>query len=401
MRIAYFDCFSGVSGDKTLGALVDLGVPVELIETELAKLPLSGYELEAFPVTKLDIASMRVKVHVFEQKVVRTWTSVRMMLEDSDLSDAAKEGSLAVFGELAAVESKLHAKPIESVHFHEVGAVDSIVDVVGTVVGLDHLGVVDCYSSPVPTGTGMIRTEHGMLPIPAPATAELLCGIPTYSTSMPTELTTPTGAAILKTLVSHFGEMPPLVPEAIGYGAAKRDLQVPNVLRLIVGELLEQPAEPQRVVVIETNVDNTSPELLGSVVDQALEMGALDVWQTPVYMKKGRSGTLLSVLCDEQSETDFIDLLMRETNTLGVRRHPVTRTVAAREIVKIRSSLGTARIKVGRFRGQVTSVSPEHDDCVRLAKKTGLAVKEVHERLKLEAMKKLGAPASEDHERDA
>lgn len=385
MKIAYFDCFSGVSGDKTLGGLIDLGVPLEVVEAELAKLPLGGYELEAFPVTKNGIASMRVKVHVFDQRVVRTWTSVRKLLEDSDLPGAAKERALAIFGNLAKVESKLHARPIGSVHFHEVGAVDSIVDIVGTVVALEHLGVADCYSSPVPTGTGMVKTEHGMLPIPAPATMELLRDVPTYSTAIPSELTTPTGAAILKTIVSRFGEMPEMVPEVVGYGAAKRDLEIPNALRIVVGELIDEPAATEKVVVLESNIDNTTPELLGSVVQQALEMGALDVWQMPIYMKKGRSATMLCVLCEADSEPAFVDLLMTETNTLGVRRHPVTRTIATREIVKIRGSMGLARIKVGRYRGRVTSISPEHDDCVRLAKKTGLSVKDVHERLRIEA----------------
>jgi uncharacterized protein (TIGR00299 family) protein len=389
MKIAYFDCFSGVSGDKTLGALIDLGVPLDVVEEELAKLPLGGYELEAFPVTKNEIASMRVKVHVFDQRVVRTWTSVRKILEDSDLPETAKERALAIFSDIAEVESKLHAKPIGNVHFHEVGAVDSIVDIVGTVVALDHLDVSQCYSSPVPTGTGMVRTEHGVLPIPAPATAELLRGIPTYSTSIPSELTTPTGAAIMRAIVSHFGEMPLMVPDAVGYGAAKRDLQIPNVLRVIVGEPVHEHAAQEGVVVLETNIDNTSPELLGTVMQQALAMGALDVWQTPIFMKKGRSATMLSIMCDPDAEGPFVDLLMHETNTLGVRTHTVARTVATREVVKIRSSLGMARIKVGRYGGSITSVSPEHDDCVRLANKTGLSVKDVHERLKAEATQKL------------
>lgn len=390
MKIAYFDCFSGVSGDKTLGAMIDLGVPLELVESELAKLPLGGYELEAFPVTKNEIASMRVKVHVFDQRIVRTWTSVRKTLEDSNLADSAKARALAIFGDIAEVESKLHAKPIGNVHFHEVGAVDSIIDIVGTVVALEHLGVSECYSSPVPTGTGMVRTEHGVLPIPAPATIELLRGVPTYSTSIPSELTTPTGAAIIKNVAVTFGEMPQIVPEAVGYGAAKRDLEIPNVLRVVVGELVAQEAEQQQVVVLESNIDNTTAEVLGAVAQQALDMGALDVWQTPIYMKKGRGAVALSILSELESEAAFVELLMRETNTLGVRSHPVARTVATREILRMKSSLGVTRIKVAKYKGKVSSVSPEHDDCVRIAKKTGMAVKEVHERLKMEATEKFG-----------
>lgn len=392
MKIAYFDCFSGVSGDKTLGALIDLGVPLEVVEDELAKLTLGGYELEAFPVLKNEIAAMRVKVHVFEQKVVRTWTSVKATIETSKLPDAVKRRALAIFGEIAATESRLHQKPIGNVHFHEVGAVDSIVDIVGTVVALEHLGVEDCYASPVPTGTGLVKTEHGVLPIPAPATLDLLRGIPTYSTGIPFEMTTPTGAAIIKAVVSHFGEMPAMTPESVGYGAAKRDMEIPNVLRVVVGEIIEKHAEQEGIVVLETNVDNTSPELLGSVAERALEMGALDVWQTPIHMKKSRSGIMLSILCEEESEAEFVGLLMSETNTLGVRKHAVARTVATRDVVKIRSSIGLARIKIGRYQDRVTSVSPEHDDCVRLAKKTGLPIKEVHDRLKVEALEKLGPP---------
>lgn len=390
MKIAYFDCFSGVSGDKTLGALIDLGVPLEAVEAELAKVTLGGYELEAFPTLKNEIGAMRVKVHVSDQKVVRTWTSVRALLENSGLADSVKERALAIFGEIAATEAKLHHKPIGNVHFHEVGAVDSIVDIVGTVVALENLGVEDCYASPVPTGTGMVRTEHGVFPVPAPATIDLLRGIPTYSTSIPSELTTPTGAAILKVVVSSFGEMPAMVPEAVGYGAAKRDLEIPNVLRVIVGEVVEKHEEQEGVVVLETNIDNTSPELLGTVMERALEMGALDVWQTPIHMKKNRAGTTLSILCEEVMEAEFVSLLMSETNTLGVRKHVVGRTVATREVTRIRSSLGMVRIKVSRYQGRTTSIAPEHDDCVRIAKKTGLPVKQVHDRVKADAVAKLG-----------
>ncbi|RJQ53291.1 MAG: nickel pincer cofactor biosynthesis protein LarC [Actinobacteria bacterium] len=389
MRVAYFDCFSGVSGDKTLGAMIDLGVPLDLLEQELRKVALGSYELESTSVLKNEIAATRIKVHVFEHRIVRTWSSVRATIENSDLSDSIKEKTLAIFGDIAEIESQLHHKPIGQVHFHEVGAVDSIVDIVGTVVGIEHLGFEEIISSPIPTGTGMVRTEHGALPVPAPATIALLEGVPSYSTAIPAELTTPTGAAIIKRISSRFGEMPLIVPEAVGYGAAKRDLEIPNVLRVVVGELVEEQAEQGGVVILETNVDNTSPEVLGSVVERALEMGAIDVWQTPILMKKNRSATLLSLMCEEADEARFVGLLMSETNTLGVRKHHVSRTVASREIMKLKSSMGTARVKIGRYQGRVTSITPEHDDCVRLAKKTGLPIKEVHDRLKAEASEKV------------
>jgi hypothetical protein len=396
MNICYLDCFSGVSGDKTVAAFLDLGMPVEYLMEQLEDLELGSYHIDVESLTVHGIAATRMNVRVLDVHVVRTWASVRELLESSRLAADVKERALAMFADLARAEAMIHAKPLELVHFHEVGAVDSIVDIVGAAAALSFFGLDKVISSPVAVGSGMVRTEHGSLPVPAPATLELLKGVPTYSGGETGELTTPTGATILKNFVDEYGDMPVMKPHGVGYGAGTRDFNVPNVLRIVYGELVEGMASgavpggatelpSDLVTVIETTVDNTSPQILGAVFDLLLEEGALDVWTTPVQMKKQRPGTLLTVLAPPERAPALEMLLLRETETIGMRVREERRVVAPRELIELDTSLGPVRVKVARAGGQTVSVMPEFDDVKALAKAKRLAVKTAFDRVKREA----------------
>lgn len=432
MNVCYLDCFSGVSGDKTVAAFLDLGMPVEYLMEQLEDLQLGNYRIDVESLTVHGIAAMRMNVRVLDVHVVRTWASVRELLESSQLAPEVKQRALAIFADLAKAEAIIHAKPLELVHFHEVGAVDSIVDIVGAAAALSFFGLDKVISSPVAVGSGMVRTEHGSLPVPTPATLELLKEVPTYSGGETGELTTPTGAAILKNFVDEFGEMPVMKTHGIGYGAGTRDFNVPNVLRIVYGELVEGATGQARpagtidlagarearaagglgvvaggggadvelpgdlVTVIETTVDNTSPQILGAVFDLLLEEGALDVWTTPVQMKKQRPGTLLTVLAPPERAPALEMLLLRETETIGMRVHEERRVVAPRELVEVDTSLGPVRIKIARAGGQIVSVMPEFEDVKKLAKTRKLAVKTAFDRVKREAEERLAKTADEE-----
>jgi hypothetical protein len=411
VNVCYLDCFSGVSGDKTVAAFLDLGMPVEYLMEQLEDMKLGNYRIDVESLTVHGIAAMRMNVRVLDVHVVRTWASVRELLESSRLAPEIKERALAIFADLARAEAIIHAKPLELVHFHEVGAVDSIVDIVGAAAALSFFGLDKVISSPVAVGSGMVRTDHGSLPVPAPATLELLKEIPTYSGGETGELTTPTGAAILKNCVDEYGDMPVMKPHGIGYGAGTRDFDVPNVLRIVYGELVEGMAAGLKtggpvdlaavrgqsagelggdlVTVIETTVDNTSPQILGAVFDLLLEEGALDVWTTPVQMKKQRPGTLLTVLAPPERAPALQMLLLRETETIGMRVREERRVVAPRELVDVDTSLGSVRVKIARAGGQVVSVMPEFDDVKRLAKARKLPVKTAFDQVKREAEARL------------
>jgi uncharacterized protein (TIGR00299 family) protein len=401
VKACYIDCFSGASGDKVVGAFIDLGMPLDHLRAQLDGLALGAYGLAAEKVTVSGIAATRLTVKVpAGRQVVRTWASVRDLLNESHLSSGTRERALAIFEELARAESKVHAKPLDLVHFHEVGAIDSIVDVVGAAAGLEFFELERVLCSPVAVGSGMVRTDHGMLPVPAPATVEILAGVPIYSGDAAGELTTPTGAAILKRSVDSFGDMPLLSPTGVGYGAGKRDLGLPNVLRVVCGRL-DGPvaAALDRVTVIETTVDNTSPQILGAVFDMLLAAGALDVWTSAVHMKKQRPGVVVTVLAHPAEVPALEAILLRETDTLGLRVREEARLIADRTIHRVKTSLGVARVKVGRYGMQITSVMPEFEDVKRMAARHDLPIKLVFERIKREAEARLGESAPP--ERDA
>jgi pyridinium-3,5-bisthiocarboxylic acid mononucleotide nickel chelatase len=391
VNACYIDCFSGASGDKFVAAFIDLGVPVELIREQLSKVDLGGYKLTAEQAIVSGIAATRIDVRLGEARVVRTWASIREMLEASGLSAPVKKRSISIFERIARAESKIHAKPLDLVHFHEVGAVDSIIDVVAAAVALDFFELERVLCSPVAVGSGMVRTDHGALPVPAPATLEILSGVPVYSGGVSGELTTPTGAAILAGCVDSFGDMPLMSPTAVGYGAGQRELEVPNVLRVILGQLSEPAmASAETVAVIETTVDNTSPQILGAVFEMLLAAGALDVWTSSVQMKKQRPGVVMTVLARPADVHTMEAILLRETDTLGVRMREESRLVAHRTVNRLKTSLGVARVKIGRYGSEITSIMPEFEDVRRIAARHDLPIKLVFERIRREAQARLG-----------
>ena len=377
-RIAYLDCFSGISGDMLLGALLDVGVPLEEMRAELAKLPLSGYSLEARRVTKGGLAASQAMVSVQEAQAPRTLADVTGLIDKSSLPATDRERGTAVFRGLAEAEAAVHGETVETVHLHDVGAVDAMVDVMGTIAGLRLLGVEELYCSPLPSGAGWAQGPHGALPLPAPATLELLAraGAPLRPAREDEgELVTPTGAAIVAALARF--QRPEMILQRIGYGAGSRDLpDRPNVLRLWLGEGVAAATRP--MVLIETNIDDMTGEMLGYVLEKLLDQGAADAWLTPVQMKKNRPGVVLSVICGEPEEEGLASFILRETSTLGVRVRPVHRWEAEREVVEFESSLGPAAVKVKRLPGEPPRVAPEYEACKRLAEASGLPLAEVY-----------------------
>lgn len=385
----YLDCFSGVSGDKFLGALVAAGVPLETLRERLTALPIGGYELRARTVSKNGMAATKIDVAVTEEQPVRHWRDIRSLIESSDLAADVKAGSLRVFARLAEAEAAAHGVDVEAVHFHEVGAIDSIVDIVGTVIGLSELAIGELWATPVRLGHGTVVTSHGELPVPAPATSRLLQGIPVYAGELEGEMTTPTGAALVAALVSRFAPMPPLRVRTEGNGAGTRDFAIPNVLRLSVGELEMGGGGLSEVAVLQSVIDNATPEVIAAALAMALEDGALDAWADPVAMKKGRIGSEVTVLARTGDAARLTDLLMRHTGTLGVRRRMEWRQTAERRIETVETSLGSVRVKV-QGSGPESRVRPESDDVAVIARRTGMALDRVARILTDEAEAALG-----------
>ena len=380
MKIAYFDCFSGISGDMVLGALVDAGVGLARLEAELSRLPVSGWKLSAGKVKRGAISATLVKVEAHERHPHRALSEILSLIQKAGLSSRVAERASQIFHRLGEAEAKVHGIPVEQVHFHEVGAVDAIVDIVGAAAGFELLGLESLTCSALNVGGGRIETAHGTLPVPAPATSELLRGFQSYSTGIERELVTPTGAAILSAVATP-GAMPPMAVEAIGWGAGGTDLvEQPNVLRLFIGEAAGQGKGSrwdELVAVIEANVDDMNPQLYGYFAEKALGAGALDVFSAPVQMKKNRPGQLLTILCEPAASTRLADLVFRETTTIGVRIHEVRRRRLERETVSVETALGPIRVKVSRLDGQVLNAAPEYDDCRRIAAEKGLPLKQV------------------------
>ena len=387
MRVAYLDCFAGISGDMTLGALIDAGADFDKLKKELEKLGISEYELSAEKVVRRGISATDVTVHVHQHDEHhhhgRSYSQIKQMIEQSTLSENVKAKSIAIFTKLGAAEAKIHNKGIDEIHFHEVGAVDSIVDIVGACICLDLLNIEKIYSSPVPTFTGMVDMAHGKFPLPAPATVEILKGVPWRTLGIEGEIVTPTGAAILATLAEGFNPMPQMVTESIGYGAGKKDFGIPNVLRVMVGELesasKEECMECREVVVLETNIDDVSPQIYEVVMERLLAAGALDVYMTPIQMKKNRPATLLSVLCKPADVNKMSIILFEETSTIGVRIDTRKRICLPREIVTVDTKFGHIRIKVARRSGEVVNIQPEYEDCKAAAANSNVPVKRVRD----------------------
>jgi hypothetical protein len=380
MKLAYFDCFSGISGDMTLGALLHAGVPLEHLRSELQGLEIPGWEIRAENVWKNGLAATYVRVQTQETRTHRSLSTIEGILQKSKLATPVREHATAIFRKLGEAEAAVHDVPIEKIHFHEVGAVDAIVDIVGACIGFHFLGIQRFACSPLNVGGGTAKMAHGVLPVPAPATARLLLGKPTYSNGVQKELVTPTGAAIVATLCDTFGPQPPMTVSAIGYGAGTADLEgQPNVLRLMVGESAEkrEGEYSEDIRVIEANLDDLNPQVYGYFVERALSGGALDVFTTAVQMKKNRPGTLLTVLCKPVDESKFQDLFFAETTTLGVRSYTTQRRVLPREWETVTTCYGEVRMKIARVNGQVLQVSPEYEDCRKLAEEKAVPLQRV------------------------
>ncbi|MFZ0416198.1 MAG: nickel pincer cofactor biosynthesis protein LarC [Candidatus Acidiferrales bacterium] len=381
MKFAYFDCFSGISGDMVLGALVDAGAELGALEREMRKLRLTGWTISAERVKRKAIAATKVHVEAGASHHHRHLSDILKMIDEAGLTTKAAERARNIFQRLGEAEAKVHNIPVEKVHFHEVGAVDSIIDIVGAAIGFDLLGIDSFACSAMDVGGGRVETEHGVLPVPAPATAELLRGVPTFSSGVQKELVTPTGAAIATTLATSYGKIPAMQLKAVGYGAGSADLaEQANVLRILIGESVEKKTGTHwdaPVAVIEANVDDMSPQIYGYFAEQALAAGALDVFSSPVQMKKNRPGQLITLLCEPANRDRLIDLIFRETTTIGVRTHEVFRRTLERQSVAVETPLGTVRMKVARMNGTLLNAAPEYEDCQRIAAEKGVPLKQV------------------------
>ncbi len=380
MTLAYFDCFSGISGDMTLGALVDAGISLDALRLELVKLGLGGYRIEAAKVMRAGIAATQVRVLLDEAKQpARRLEDIKALIAASSLDPALREKGIALFERLARVEAEVHGTTPEAVHFHETGAVDAIVDIMGTLIGLGLLGVTCIACSAINLGSGTVESAHGTLPVPAPATVALLRDIPSYGSAVPQELTTPTGALLMSGLASSFGPLPALRMARIGYGAGGRDIaHRPNVLRLILGEPETAYAEDQTTV-IETNIDDLNPQVYDYLLERLIQEGAQDAFLTPIIMKKGRPAVLLSVLAAPAAVDPLIATIFRETSSIGVRINAWDRKKLSREIVLVDTPYGPIRVKVSNRDGEKLTATPEYEDCRRVAQEQGIPLRRVME----------------------
>jgi len=386
MRIAYLECFSGISGDMLLGALADAGAPAAELAAVPAKLGLEGASLCLGKTKRSHIGATQARVEQADsaKHPHRSLSSIEQMIARSSLPERTRRNAVAVFRRLGEVEARIHSVPMEKVHFHEVGAVDSLVDIVGACAGLDLLGIEKLYCSPLNVGGGTVRTEHGALPAPAPATVELLKGVgaPVYSSGAQAELVTPTGAAVVATLAVGFGGMPAMKLMAAGYGAGSQDFpDRPNVLRILVGEAAGDGVEPAAsaptVCVIEANIDDMSPQIAGHLTEQALAAGALDIYFTPVQMKKNRGGIVVSLVVETGDRERMARLLFRESTTIGLRIYTAERRTLDRSHVTVDTTYGPLRVKVSRLEGEVLNFAPEYDDCQKVARERGVPLKMV------------------------
>jgi pyridinium-3,5-bisthiocarboxylic acid mononucleotide nickel chelatase len=396
LRLLYFDCISGISGDMAMGALIDAGADPDQLRERLSLIPVEPFELEIEEIETHGLAATRVNVRAAATGVIRTYANIRSLLDQAKLPDDALLLAQRIFRRLAEAEARVHRREVEQVTFHEVGAVDSIVDITGTALGLTMLGIERVFSSAVPTGMGLVKTDHGMMPIPVPAVVELLRGAPVYSRGVPMELVTPTGAAILAATVEGYGDLPPIRLDASGYGAGTLRPDFPNVLRVLIGD--EDPAagppgprpDASGELILETNIDDLNPELYSYVLERLFDAGAQDAWLTPIAMKKGRPAVTISVLCSPQRQDAIRQVLFRETGTLGVRSSSVDKQALEREWLTVETAHGGVRVKLGRLEGRTITVAPEFEDCVRVAREAGVPAREIYEeatRLAREALR--------------
>jgi uncharacterized protein (TIGR00299 family) protein len=386
-KICYFDCFAGASGDMILGALIDLGLDVEYLKQELKKLNLSGYTIETSKVMRSSLSGTLFTVKVNKhQHHHRTLKDILNLINEANLETAVKEKASSMFHHLGEIEASIHQKPLEEVSFHEVGAVDSIIDIVGAAIALHWFKIDEFACSPLNVGRGTVECHHGTLPVPAPATVELLRGIPVYSSGIECELVTPTGALIISSYVKNFGALPAMIIEKVGYGAGQKDLQhFPNLLRIFIGKRNSDIDELQEdeTVIIETNIDDMNPENFSYCQEKLFNEGALDIFFSPIIMKKGRPATKITVIAPLELRDKMVELLFQETTTIGLRYYPTWRKKLLRENIMVDTPFGKVEIKVARLGKKIMNAAPEYESCYKIAKEKGIALKEVqHQAMK-------------------
>lgn len=381
MKILYFDCFAGASGDMILGALIAAGVEPAVFKQQLGLLDVSDYSIDFEIVDRSGIAATHARVQIKDEPGARHLSGILKIINQSRLSDGVKQRAATIFTRLAEAEARVHNMAVEKVHFHEVGGLDAIVDVVGAAIGFELLGIERFASSPLHVGSGTIDMDHGRFPVPPPAVAELLKGIPMYSTEIWGELVTPTGAAIISTVCTEFGAMPRIKVEQTGYGAGTRQYEkFPNALRILIGDdAALPPTGTEKLLVLETSIDDMAGKNFGYVMERAFELGALDCYSTAIHMKKNRPGVLLSILCQPHARDKFMKLLFEETTTLGVRSFEVDRRSLQRQTIRVQTQYGPIDVKVARFGGKVVNLMPEYEQCREAARAASVPLRVVEE----------------------
>ncbi len=389
---AYFDCFSGISGDMSLGALLDLGVPLKWLNKTLAGIPLDGFQIKIAPVYRSGIRANQVEVLIEDHPHERNFAAIKSIIDKSPLSDTVKSTSISIFARLAEAEAGIHGCTPEEVHFHEVGGIDAMVDIIGTTLCLDYLGIDQVAASKIPLGKGFVTCEHGKLPVPAPATVAILRDVPVYGTDIAHELVTPTGAAIISGIARSFGSLPEMRIQQVGYGAGARELESrPNLLRILAGEALTQSLDAQaglqtdHVWIVETCIDDMNPEVFGYVMDRLFEDGALDVYWIPVYMKKNRPGTMVQVLCHSRNRDAVTQRILSETTSIGVRYYEARRRLLGRDQFTLKSSFGKIGVKRIQDLSGNSRLVPEYEICKKIALKNDIPLRVVYDTIIKEA----------------
>jgi uncharacterized protein (TIGR00299 family) protein len=384
--IAYFDCFSGISGDMTLGAFIDLGVPLKWLKAQFETLPVSGFDMTVGTVTRNGICAKNVEVHVKDDAASRNYKEITAIIEKSPLSSKVKQTSLSIFEKIAEAEAGIHGRPKDQVHFHEVGGIDALIDIVGTALCVDYLEIEKVAASPIPLGRGFVACAHGTLPLPAPATLDILKGVPVYGTKIPYELVTPTGAAIIVTLADSFEEMPDMIIEKTGYGAGKQEIEtIPNLLRIVMGTGPVLPGktggghQEDRIVMVETCIDDMNPEVFGFLMERLFEKGALDVYWIPIFMKKNRPATMVKVLCQEDRRERVMDCILSETTSTGVRFYPAKRRMLRRERIVVKTTFGEISVKRLIELDGSARIVPEYEICKKIALEKKLPLRVVYD----------------------
>ncbi|MDD5658496.1 MAG: nickel pincer cofactor biosynthesis protein LarC [Actinomycetota bacterium] len=386
-KILYIDCFSGISGDMMVGALIDLGLDFDFLKEELGKINIGGYEVKSEKTKKSGISASKFIVETTHDHHHRTYSDILNLINSSSIKKKAKEISISIFDIIATAEAKVHQVEKEKIHFHEVGAVDSIVDIAGTAIGITQLEIREVFCANIPLGKGFVQTMHGLLPVPAPATLEILRDVPVYDGNFDFEVTTPTGAAIAKSLTKSFGGIPLIKVKGTGFGCGTIEKEgPPNLLRLVLGEKSEPQGEStddfkfanENLTLLSTNIDDASPEILGYLMEKLFEEKVLDAWTEPIFMKKNRQAVKVSVLCIKSDVEKILNILFTETSTLGIRRSEIKRYLLQRKFHTVKLPYGEAKIKVGYKEGKALTTSPEYESCRALAKKTGKPIKEVY-----------------------